>query len=186
MLARVAARLTERGVPFRLIGGSALAAYGVSRSTRDVDLLVRDLRVLDETFWLGVAGPGETLEVRRGDPTDPLVGVIRLTEDIPDDADWSFTPAAVDVVFPVGRWVDAMLTSMGAPSVLDGVALTAVDACDLILLKLYGGGPRDAWDIDALLTAARDRAALEAAVDARIDELPKRCGRFWHKVRSAR
>lgn len=35
LLARVAARLTERGVSHRLIGAAALAAHAVARSTRD-------------------------------------------------------------------------------------------------------------------------------------------------------
>ncbi len=43
---RVLGRLEERGVGVRVVGAAALAAHGVSRSTRDLDLLVVDRTVL--------------------------------------------------------------------------------------------------------------------------------------------
>lgn len=50
---------------------------------------------------------------------------------------------------------------------------------DLVLLKLYAGGPQDAWDIDQLLdvdtTFARE-------VEARIPALPEGCAALWRRV----
>jgi predicted nucleotidyltransferase len=56
---------------------------------------------------------------------------------------------------------------------------------DLMLLKLYAGGPHDAWDIDQLLTvdvsgdAARD-------VDDHVGDLPADASALWMKIRHGR
>jgi hypothetical protein len=42
LLGRVHSALAEAGVPHALIGGAALALYGVSRSTYDIDLLATE------------------------------------------------------------------------------------------------------------------------------------------------
>jgi hypothetical protein len=57
----VADLLASERIPFALIGASALAARGVSRSTHDLDLLTTDSRVLDPTLWvvLGRIAAGE-------------------------------------------------------------------------------------------------------------------------------
>ena len=47
LLERGAAILSQHQVRHALVGAAALAAYGVSRSTVDQDLLVNDRRVLE-------------------------------------------------------------------------------------------------------------------------------------------
>lgn len=183
LLAGVTRRLTERGIEHRLIGAAALAAHGVSRSTRDVDLLAVDPLVLDAELWAGVAPPGFTLEIRRGDADDPLLGVVRIEEDLGDVPDWDHVPGSLDVVVPRGRWAARMTSSPGPEARIGATTVRAVDAVDLVLLKLYAGGPRDAWDVAALLESRPD---LVAAVDARVDELPKRCLRLWRRLRDER
>jgi hypothetical protein len=42
LVAAVAAQLDRSGVPVRVIGAAALACHGVTRGTRDLDLLVTD------------------------------------------------------------------------------------------------------------------------------------------------
>lgn len=183
ILARVTARLTERGIEHRLIGAAALAAHGVTRSTRDVDLLAVDPAVLDAALWVGAVPPGFTVEIRRGDAADPLLGVVRIEEDLADDADWERLPEALDIVVVGGRWAARMTSSPGPELLIGATAVRAVAVVDLVLLKLYAGGPRDAWDIAALLESRSDAADLVAEVDRRIAELPKRCLRLWHRVR---
>jgi hypothetical protein len=46
----LSAHLTRMEVPFILIGGVALASWGVSRFTADVDLLTLEPRVLARTI----------------------------------------------------------------------------------------------------------------------------------------
>jgi hypothetical protein len=183
LVARVTEVLASRGVAHRLIGAAALAAHGVARSTRDVDLLVTDAGVLDASLWDGVAPEGFSLEVRRGDATDPLVGVVRVDQDLPDDAGWDFAPVGVDVVVLRGRWAEELTHSEGPEVDLGGRRVRAVDAVGLVLLKLYAGGARDAWDITSLLEGIDAPEAVIAAVDARLASLPRRCAALWRRVR---
>jgi len=41
-------------VPCALIGAAALAVHGISRSTFDIDLLVTDRGVLDDSLWISL------------------------------------------------------------------------------------------------------------------------------------
>jgi hypothetical protein len=58
----------------------------------------------------------------------------------------------------------------------------AVQAGDLILLKLFAGGRQDRWDIEQLL-ARPDRDALVREVDARVLLLPDRARTLWIALR---
>lgn len=49
------------------------------------------------------------------------------------------------------------------------------------MLKLYAGGPQDAWDVAQLLNAD-DREDLIGEVQARIGELPTDCRQLWDKI----
>jgi hypothetical protein len=89
-----------------------------------------------------------------GDADDPLAGVVRVTG--------AETP--LDVVLRRPGWLDAGLAR--APlRPLDGLDVPMVTASDRILLKLFAGGPQDAWDIEQRL-AGGDRAELQPAVAA--------------------
>jgi hypothetical protein len=71
--------LQDHDVACALIGGVALGAYGVARSTLDTDILVCERRILQPDFWddLPHLGP---VEIRRGDENDPLVGLVRFSQ----------------------------------------------------------------------------------------------------------
>jgi len=74
--ARLTAHLERHGIPFCLIGGLALAAWGVARYTADADLLTMDVRILELDLWSEwVAGAPR---ITRGDADDPLGGVVRF------------------------------------------------------------------------------------------------------------
>jgi hypothetical protein len=169
LLARVTAHLTRAEVPFALIGASALAAHGVSRSTVDIDLLTTDPGVLTASFWSALDA---AVDLRPGDATDPLAGVVRVTE--PGERD-------VDVVVGRGGWQHALL-GRARPILVEDATVPVVDAAGLILLKLYAGGPQDAWDIEQLL-AASDRDRLAPAVDAALAELPPDARALWQRIR---
>jgi hypothetical protein len=53
-----------------------------------------------------------------------------------------------------------------------------------VLLKLHAGGPKDAWDIRALLEVADDPAAVQAGVDRAIDRLPADARHLWARLRA--
>jgi hypothetical protein len=169
LLDRVAGFLSQRDVPHAVIGATALAIHGVSRSTLDHDLLVVAQRVLEPPFWNGLV-PSATADIRRGDADDPLAGVVRIVDAGERD---------VDIV--VGRlaWQDDVLrraTRMG------GQSLPVVEAADLILLKLYAAGSQDRWDIEQLL-ALDTTGSTTRVVDGRIGALPPESRAMWSALR---
>jgi hypothetical protein len=165
--AHVIRYLESRGIACALIGGAALSAHGIARSTLDTDLLVADPAVLDPTFWAEVREAGAP-EIRHGDADDPLRGVVRL----------SGNEEAVDVI--VGRvpWTRHILARR-IQIVVSGCPLPVVDRADLVLLKLFAGGPQDLLDVELLLAGV---PTLQAEVEARLSEAPAPVGAAWHRL----
>lgn len=169
LLARVAAQLTAAGITHALIGASALAAAGVSRSTLDIDLLVVDRRSLDDRFWGGLRADGATISIQRGDADDPLAGVVRVTA--PGER-------PVDVVVGRASWQTRALER--ALPVDEHV--TVVRPRDLVLLKLYAGGTQDLWDVRQLLALPGSEQLVES-VEADLRDLPPAMTSAWRTVR---
>jgi hypothetical protein len=167
LLSHAADVLRRQQVAFALIGASALAIHGVSRSTLDVDLLVVDGRVLAGPFW-STLDPAVDRDIRTGDAEDPLAGVVRLRA--AGDRD-------VDIVVGRSQWQSDAIARAGAVEYA-GLTLPVVDAADLVLMKLYAGGSQDRWDIDQLL-AGDDRAGLVSEVETRLVHLPTEARRLW-------
>lgn len=171
LLAHVVRVLRANDVPHCLIGAAALAAHGVSRSTRDVDLLALGPTVLEEATWHEMADAGASVDLRRGDIEDPLAGVVRLSKE---------GERAIDVVVGRSSWQHALIAR--APTVrLSGVEIPVAQAADVVLLKLFAGGPQDLWDIRQLLdTPAGSQVARDAM--ARLGELPIEARRAWERI----
>jgi hypothetical protein len=170
ILGWVARLLAGEQVRFAMIGAVAMAAHGVSRSTLDIDLLTTDARVLDQTLWH--AAQGASIDIRRGDADDPLLGVVRVRRD---------DERQVDVIVGRHDWQTAIVDG-ARPVDIEGESIPVADAAGLILLKLYAGGSQDVWDIRELL-AAGDASALARSVDARITPLPPRALDLWRQLR---
>jgi hypothetical protein len=173
LLARVAAHLRQQAVPFALIGAAAIAVHGVSRATQDLDVLVLDPRCVTPEFWEPLHGGGVAIDVRRGAPDDPLCGVVRLQPSAGEP---------VDVVVGKSAWQTAILSHASAASV-EGAEVPVATSADLVLLKLYAGGPQDAWDIVQLLEDA-DRSTI-AAVEAGLGALPPESRALWDRIRES-
>jgi hypothetical protein len=171
LLERVTAHLTARSIRFAVIGAAALAVHGVTRGTRDLDLFALARECLDPVTWAPLDGTGITVRVRRGDADDPLAGVVRFT---------AAGEGPVDLVVGKSPWQTA-IAERARPALVAGVRLPVARASDVVLLKLYGGGPQDAWDVEQLL-AAGDRAALIAEVDAALVSLPTHCRDLWRRI----
>ncbi|MBI5069507.1 MAG: hypothetical protein HZB56_14830 [Deltaproteobacteria bacterium] len=175
LLAAVSAHLAARGVAHALVGAGALAVHGVSRSTFDVDLLAVDAAVLDPAFWSPLAARGARVDVRAGEGDDPLRGVVRLSQ---------AGERPVDLIVGRAAW-QAEALARAAVTPVGPAAIAVVTRADLVLLKLFAGGPQDAWDLQQLL-AAGGRSDLLAEVEARLDLLPPEAEALWRKVRGAR
>ena len=168
-LDRVWRLLTEHGIPCALIGAAALAARGVARSTYDIDLLVADPRVLDPNLWAAARTADTRVDIRRGDIDDPLGGVVRVEQP---------SQRPVDVVLGKHGWQREMLSRAepvpgGPPVVLPA---------DLILLKLYAGGPQDLWDIRELLNQP-GMAAVATQVDEQMSIGSATMRELWAAIR---
>jgi hypothetical protein len=163
-LERVCDVLDHHHIRYALIGAAAMAVYGVSRSTFDIDLLTTDHRALDRTIWAALAGDAD---VRRGDPEDPLAGVVRITigEERP-----------IDIV--IGRHAWQARAVERAQQM--GDAVPVVLARDLVLLKLYAGGSQDLWDVRELLQHAGTSVASEVAAD--VERLSPDLQQRWKSV----
>lgn len=163
--------LRDRGIPFAVVGAAALAVHGVSRSTLDVDLLTLAAECLDAGAWESLRAAGVAVSVRPGGVDDPLAGVVRFTAP---------GQPPLDLVVGRSRWQEGVL-ARAREALLEGVRVPVAAPADLILLKLYAGGPQDAWDIAQLL-GGPERAALVAAVEASLDALPAGCRQFWARI----
>jgi len=111
------------------------------------------------------------VSIQRGGADDPLAGVIRVT---------AAGDSPIDVVVGRAGWQDAAI-GRATVRTIEGVAVPVVTATDLILLKLYAGGPQDAWDVEQLLSSG-DRSMLVATVEAALPILPKDAQRVWARI----
>jgi hypothetical protein len=170
---RVSILLARHCIEHAVIGAAALAAHGVVRATLDLDLLAVDPSCLDPSIWQELRSSGVQVEVRRGDETDPLGGVVRVA---------SADEQTIDLIVGKHAWQRDLL-ERSTPMRMGAAALRVVRAADLILLKLYAGGRQDAWDVDQLLDVD---PALAAEVEERLAALPQECGELWRRIRSRR
>lgn len=155
----------------RVIGGQALTAYGLPRSTVDIDLLVGTRAAL-RRGWTGTVP-----EVREAsDTSDPLDGVVEWW---PEDGD---SRVPVQVLVLERAWLAPLLSEPGVPVSIGGRSLTAVAPALFVALKLYAGGPRDRADLELLATHpewGRWRGVFEAILPT----LPPIVRRRWERWR---
>ena len=172
LLERVVRQLESHAISFVAIGAAALAHHGVSRATQYVDLLCVDISSLEAATWRPLDEAGVDVEIRRGDPEDPLAGVVRIREG---------GERPVDLIVGKRGWKRSML-ERAEPGEVAGVALPVARAADLMLLKLYAGGPQDAWDVAALLSGD-DRAEMVREIEECVEELPSEAQELWERIR---
>ena len=171
LLSKTLDALNDQGLSCAMIGATAMAAHGVSRATLDLDLLLVGRDSLDSPAWQSLREAGIDVDVRRGSPDDPLVGVIRLQ---------SPGEAPIDIVVGSFAWQRRAIERANVVT-LKGTAVRVATSRDLILLKLYAGSPQDRWDISRLLTASPD-ARLPREVESDLSELPKECREIWRSI----
>ena len=163
----IGAILEAAGIRHALVGALALSAYGVNRASLDLDLFAADAACLKPDLWAELRSRDVAVEIRKGDLTDPLAGVVRFQApgEIP-----------VDVVVGKFAWQARLLERAER---IGGTLV--VRAADLVLLKLYAGGLQDAWDVQQLL-ARPFRGDLIREVESRLSDLPARCQDLWRKI----
>jgi hypothetical protein len=173
LLAEVLQFLERERVLYALIGAAAMAVRGVSRSTADVDLLCVDEGVLRREAWAAFEARGLLLRVVKGDSEDPLAGSVRLGQG----------DEIVDVVVGRYAWQREILEAAETLSIGD-LSVPVARPAGLVLLKLHAGGPKDAWDIRALLEVSDDPAGVQAGVEDMIPRLPADARLLWSRLRA--
>ncbi len=171
LLRQVVAILSDEQIAFVVIGASAMAAHGVSRSTIDIDLMTLDPRALKTATWSTLETEDIDIDIRHGDAEDPLLGVVRFE---------SPGQRPVDLIVGYGGW-QALIIDRPESATFEGLELPVVGKVDLILLKLYAGGPQDLWDIRQLLDSEGSET-LQLEVERALQEVPKSLRTLWTKV----
>ena len=89
-----------------------------------------------------------------------------------------------DVIVGRSDWqVDVIRRA--TPRTIEGVVIPVATSGDVVVLKLFAGGPQDAWDIEQLL-AAGDRSALVGHVESVLPQLPEDARRLWARITGPR
>jgi len=172
LLAEVVACLDAAASRHAMIGATAMAVLGATRSTLDLDILTTDRSVLNRPFWRLLESPDVTVDIRIGDIQDPLVGVVRFTRD---------GDRPVDVIVGEAPWQESVISDASVRHVAD-VEVPIVDEAGLVLLKLYAGGPQDRWDIEQILGIVADPGGVREDVGNRLTGLPARCRNLWQLI----
>lgn len=166
--ARLTSLLDRKDISYCLIGGLAMAAWGVARYTADADLLTLDPRILNSAFWSG--WEGEAPRITKGDIEDPLGGVVRFAG-----------PPRQDLI--LGRGAAARL-ALETCEQSEAFPCLVASPLGLILLKLEATSPQDAADILALLANAEaiGHPSLKAQVESLVPQLTQDAQFFWKKI----
>lgn len=173
LVSEVIAVLATQGIRSAVIGAAALALHGASRATEDVDLLAVDSRCLDDRLWDALRRGGTRCDIRRGDDDDPLAGVVRCERT---------GERTVDLVVGRAAWQRQVIERASALRLVPHEPeLPVVGPADLVLLKLYAGGPQDAWDIRQLLLGPAG-AMIRQEVGERLDDLPLEGRSLWEEL----
>ena len=146
---KVSACLAKRQIRSLLIGALALASRGYPRFTEDVDLAI----AVDPRSLPGLSGElaklGLSVVLSEADGNDPLGGVLTICEE-------GALPVQV-INFdnsPGGGFPALVKDALGRSERLAASQLLLPLSEDLILFKLYAGGPKSELDILELMTRA--------------------------------
>jgi hypothetical protein len=176
LLIDVVGVLEANRIDHALIGAAAMAVHGVSRATADIDLFTVDSEVLKAKLWNELEGRGVGLRLLKGDFEDPLAGSVRLT--LAGDR-------TVDVVVGRYSWQKAIIESSERMSIGE-VTVKVVRPAGLVLLKLFAGGPKDAWDVRSLMESHENAQSIMAEVDEAVSHLPRESRELWDRLRDER
>lgn len=171
LLGDVVQHLQRNGTQAVLIGAEAMSFHGIVRATVDIDLLTVSKTILSHEFWRSLENA--TVDVRHGDHDDPLAGVVKVKRG----------EKSMDIV--VGKYkFAAEIVDRSETVTVEGVTLRVVRLADLVLLKLFAGGPQDAWDIHQMLSVADENVISE--IETRLPSLPADAQQLWTRIRAER
>jgi len=140
-------------IPFALAGGHAVAAWGVVRTTRDIDFLAAAPGDLALKLIAELKSAGFKASLRKGDESDPLLGLIHV--ELPNSPD----SEPVDIVLGI-RGMPSGLYRRTVTVPFMGIGIPVVAPEDLIVLKCIAAGPIDLADARAIFAVSKKRLDL--------------------------
>jgi hypothetical protein len=147
LLLDAVAVLATRKIPYAVIGAMAASVHGIVRASMDADavlsLTIQETPRLEREF----RAAGFQTAVRKGDPDDPIAGVLSLTD---------VCKNRVDLLVGL-RGLDPGAFSRSVELIFHGVALRVIGLEDFIAMKIFAGGPQDLADARAAIMAAGER-----------------------------
>jgi hypothetical protein len=145
---RTEAVLLQNHVRPLLIGATALAAHGYPRHTEDIDFAVAVSPRILQSLSDQLASGETTSTYALPDPQDPLGGVITVR------CPGSLPVQIINFDNPPAGGFPALVRDALARSAppAEGLPGRVPSAEDLVLFKLYAGGPKSELDILELLT----------------------------------
>ena len=147
LIARIAASLNVRKIPYMIIGGQAVLLYGEPRLTRDIDV----------TVGIGVSSLPDLLSSVND------IGLLALPEDVEAFVQRTMvlpalheeTGIRVDFIFSYTPYeIEAIARTHKVVFAEQEVAFASVE--DLIIHKVFAGRPRDLEDVRTVLLRNRD------------------------------
>jgi predicted nucleotidyltransferase len=128
-------------IPYLVIGGYAVAAWGEERATRDLDLFCAgNSSVIINAFKEAQL----RFEHRTGDYDDPISEVIRIEMGCLTD------PFEVDILIGIKNAPEGIFNRARAVNI-EGLDIPITSPEDLIILKLLGGSARDLEDAKSIV-----------------------------------
>jgi predicted nucleotidyltransferase len=131
-------------IPYAVIGGYAVAAWGQIRATRDIDLVCESSDL--DRLKTALAEASLRFEHRRGDSEDPIGHVIRVEVPVNDGVE------EIDIIAEI-RDAPAGIVRRSRRVALEGLNLQIAAPEDMLLLKVLAGSPLDLEDARSILHA---------------------------------
>ena len=142
LLARIAAGLSSRKLPYMIIGGQAVLLYGEPRLTKDIDI----------TLGINTDRLDDLLSIVNG------LSLVPLPEDVPSFVQKTMvlpvqersTGIRVDFIFSFTPY-ETQAIGRAKKVILSGQEVCFTSLEDLILHKIFAGRPRDLEDVRTLI-----------------------------------
>ncbi len=150
MLAKRFAVLGIFEIPFILIGGYAVAAWGFVRATKDVDFLAAIPYKLVNQVLDQLKSHGFTVEYRAADIDDPVRGVIKLKFQIGNEME------SIELLLSIKKMPDQIYSRAEIINIM-GLKIPVISPEDLIVLKLLAGSSLDIHDAKNIYRIVEER-----------------------------
>lgn len=148
--------LRNERIGYAVIGGYAVAAWGVVRATRDLDLLCEtaDLNHLKEALKKN----GFRFEFRKGDAVDPIAYVLRIKKGPEKTLD------EIEILAGI-RGAQTGIIERAHPVKLQDILVPVASPEDTVILKLIAGSNQDLEDLRGILRVQGTRFSRSLACE---------------------